>query len=344
MGAKLKKEPKKAEVILEYQPVVAGPPMTSSQLYQSACSSDKVTITSWADTWIKNIKANKAKFGSFTEKSAGKLFGRYQYQPGIIAGAGPSLKRNGHQLAKRGGMPLVSCLHNFHFFEDRGINVDYYLTLDAGPVTIEEVYEGGEKDQAHYWEQTKGKKLVAFIGANAELLEKWQGEVYFFNAPVPDEDYMKRCMEIEHFDMMFSNGGNVLGSCLYFAKAILGCNPIVYVGADFSFGYDHKFHAWDSKYDKTLGNTVKATDLYGNSVHTWQSYFNFKNFFEYVAMSVPGVYINATEGGVLGAYPGGNIEQIKYMDLDDVFEMYHINDHIKPQCDDPSKEHKFILY
>lgn len=111
-----------------------------------------------------------------------------------------------------------------------------------------------------------------------------------------------------------------------------------------SFGYERKFHAWDSKYDKSLGQTMRVTDIYGNKVHTWRSYYNFKNFFEWISMHVPGHYINATEGGCLGAYPEGNIASIQQMELERVLEIYHMNENIRPQCENSEIEIKTILF
>ena len=88
----------------------------------------------------------------------------------MLAGSGPSLVYNGEKLKNRGDMPLISCLHNFHFFEDRDIKVDFYVTLDAGPITITEVSEGGKHDADWYWERTKDCTLVAFIGTHPDLI------------------------------------------------------------------------------------------------------------------------------------------------------------------------------
>ena len=65
---------------------------------------------------LQEIKANKEQVGSFKDHGIGKLFGAHQYLPVVVAGSGPSLAGNGEQLKERGGIPLVSCLHNFHFF------------------------------------------------------------------------------------------------------------------------------------------------------------------------------------------------------------------------------------
>lgn len=338
------KAPKTAQILLEYQNYIETPPVQPQAMYQQACSNDGTTIETWRQIWIDNIKANKARFGSFKERGIGKLYNKHKLMPAIVAGSGPSLKRNGAKLKDRGGIPLLSCLHNFHFFEDEGVDVDYYVTLDAGPVVIEEVYEGGSKTPAEYWEATKGKKLIAFIGTNPKLFDHWQGDVYFFNAPVPDQSYISAVEEIEPFNTYISNGGNVLGASMYIAKGIFGCNPIAYVGADFAFSYDKKFHGWDSKYDKSLGYVMKSVDVFGNKVLTWQSYNNFKVWFDYIAIQVPGLWINCTEGGTFGAYPDGNIMAVKQMDLEDFLAMYSMNESLRGQCENPESNEKRLLF
>lgn len=332
------------EMILDYQNNIEYPPITPKEMYNQARSCDEVTLQHWEKTWIKQVEENKKHFGSFKERSLGKLFNINKYRPCIIAGAGPSLKRNGHLLKNRGDIMLVSCLHNFHFFEDKDINVDYYVTLDAGAVTIEEVAEGGRESADFYWERTKTKKLIAFIGTNPELLKKWQGEIYFYNSPVSSKAYMDALSAIEPFNCHVSTGGNVLGACLYIAKGHMGSNPIAYVGADFSFSYMRKFHAWDSKYDKDLGSVLKMTDVYGNKVLSWQSYANFKAFFDQLALSVPGIWINCTEGGTLGAFPEGNILAIKQMRLADFLDMYEMSRHLEDQARNPETAEIKVLF
>jgi hypothetical protein len=324
------------EITCDYQPYISQPPVTPDALHRQACSNDEVTMAAWMDKWLANIRANKKKFSNFSDHSLGKYFGVYLHRPVIIAGSGPSLKYNIDDLKDRKGIPLISCLHNFHYFEDRGIDVDFYVSLDAGHLPIEEVSEGGEKTEAEYWELTKGKKLLAFIGTHPELLEKWQGEVCFFNAPVPSQVYQDEVAKIEVFNTHVSNGGNVLGACLYISKAFLGAGAVIFTGADFSFGYDRKFHSWDSKYDAKMGACIPAVDVFGNKVLTWQSYQNFKGWFDSICIRVPGVWINCTEGGTLGAYRDGNISNIRQMDLKECVEMYSMSELLKEQATDPT--------
>jgi hypothetical protein len=339
-----KAEIKKAEIILEYQDYIAGPPASPAQLHSAACSNDEVTISFWRQIWTDQIRANLQKFGKFSDYGVGKLFGQFQNLPCIVAGAGPSLKKNAHLLKNRGKMGLVSCLHNFHLLEDLGCPADFYVTLDAGKVVLEEVSEGGTKTPDEYWEMTKDRTLIAFIGSPPELFEKWKGPVFLFNCPVPDPEMMKLFDDIK-FNTYVSTGGNVLGAALYLAKGIFGGNPIIFVGADFSFSYDYHFHSFNSKYDKDLGRCLKVPDIFGVKVKTWASYYNFKHFFDYVA-TIPnlGIWINCTEGGCLGAYNEGNISQIIQMDLKDCLRMYSINEELKEQCENPEGLHRKILF
>lgn len=336
--------PRKAEITLEFQNYIETPPASPKQLYGAACSSDTITVESWRDIWISNVKANKAKLGSFKDHSVGKLYGINKNKPAIIVGSGPSLGHNGGLLKDRGDILAISCLHNYHFFEDQGIDIDYYVTLDAGPIVLEEVSEGGKKTEAEYWDSTKNKKLIAFIGTDPKLFEKWQGEIFLYNAPVPDQAYMDTVDSLEKFNIYISNGGNVLGACMYIAKGIMGSNPIAYIGADFSFGYDKRFHSWDSKYDAKLGNVMRGIDVYGNKVLTWPSYFNFKNWFDYIAITVPGLWINCTEGGMMGAYPEGNIMAIKQMELANFLDMYRMHDHLRSSCENPDTQDRKLLF
>lgn len=335
---------RKAEIELDYSPYVDHPPVQPKALFQEACENDESTINAWRKTWEANVKANHEKFGPFSASHVGQLFGAAHHKPVIIAGAGPSLKNNAEALKNKGDITLVSCLHNFHFLEDNGTPADYYMTLDAGEVVTEEVYEGGKRTPDEYWEISKDRTLLAYIGTSPRLLEKWRGKVLFYNAPVPDQDYMKFTEDVEKFNVYISNGGNVLGACLYFAKAFLGASAIAFIGADFCFSYDKKFHAWDSKYDAKMGNVLRVRDVYGIPVYTWKSYHNFKGWFEFVSMSVPGIYYNCSEGGTLGAYDHGNLRSIIQKPLSDFIRQHNLYEEIREQAMDPKTDVKKLLF
>lgn len=335
---------KTVEMDFQFQPYIPGPPRPVHELHAQACSNDSITIESWRNTWIEQTRENHKTHGPFSRSGIGKLFGRNAGEPAVILGAGPSLKENWPALKKRGRIVTISCLHNFHFLEDNGVPADFYVSLDAGPVTISEISEGGKRKHEEYLEISKDRTLLAFIGSHPDLIKSWKGKIYWFNSPIPDQTIHKEINAIEKFNTHVATGGNVLGACLYIAKGIFGCNPIIFAGADFSFSYKKKFHAWDSKYDANIGHAMRAVDVWGNSVTTWQSYFNFKCWFDHVAVKVPGIYINATEGGIFGAYPEGNIGQVTQMTLDHALLQYQIYEELRDQCENPNTEDLKLLF
>lgn len=335
---------KNVDMIFEFKNQIPGPPAEAKDMHAQACASDSVTVNSWREKWISNAKATKDRFGSYKERGLGKLFGSLKARPCIVVGSGPSLRNNIDKLAEIKDIPILSCLHNYHYMVDNKVKVDYFVSLDAGDVVIEEISEGGKLTPEEYAESTRDKTLIAFVGSSPKLFDSWRGEVILFNCPVPDEAYRAAVNELEPFHTYVSTGGNVLGACTYIAKAIFGANPIVFVGADFCFSYTNKFHPWDSKYDDKLGQAIRAIDVWGNGVRTWQSYYNFKVWFDWLCTNVPGIYINCTEGGLLGSYPEGNIAQIKQMRLEDLIWQYGMHEQMRAQCEAPEIHDNKILF
>jgi len=318
---------RKFEIDLEYQNYIKGPPRGETEMYAQACGNDKITMDSWREIWIKNITSSHKRFGSFKDNACQSLVHEFKHRPVIIAGSGPSLKVNAKLLKERGDIGLISCLHNKGYFDDIGVVPDYYMSLDAGKIVIPEATQGGKEDAQVYWDKSKDQKLLAYIGSDPNLFDKWQGKVHLFNCPVGDPAVQVLTdgdKALEVFAGYISTGGNALGASMYFAKAVMGANPVIFVGADFAFGHDKKFHAWDSPYDKQHQGGFWWPSVYSQlKCFTWNSYFNFKTWVETVAVwRSPGIFINATEGGILGSYNEGNIEQIQQMSLANVLARY----------------------
>jgi hypothetical protein len=298
-------------------------------MFERSCSADKSTVNNWKEKWLKHLKANSEKF-DFVNNSAMLDYGKYSYRPVICAGSGPSLKKNIKVLSKDkpDQIGLVSCLHNFAFFVDHGIKCDGFVNLDAGEITIPEVSQGGKQSEQYYWDATKDYTLLATTVSLPELVNRWQGRILWFDCPVPDGSYMDERQKIcGNFQLFYNVGGNALGAVYYHARAVLGGMPIVFIGADFSFDYTHKFHSWDSPYDQQFSGVVPCTDVFGNRVYSWQSYVNFANWFMAQSMggngNNPSIFINCTEGGIMGSFPHGNIRSIQQMALADLFAMYN---------------------
>lgn len=321
---------KTIEIDLVYQNLIETPPKSAGNLYDRACSSDEVTVNAWREIWLKNYQATKDRFGSFADHSIGKLYNINAQKGAIVVGSGPSLKESIEALRENASMPnrlmTVSCLHNFGYFEDEGFHADFYLSLDSQKIVVQDVYEGRKHPPEHYWEATKGKKLLAYIGSDPSLFEHWQGEIYLFNCLIPDLKLREQLDGIEKFTHYVSSGGNALGGCMYVAKAIMGSDVIHYVGADFCFDYNNTFHSYKTHYDQP-GGYVLWPDVFGILRKTWPSYLNFKFWFDHIAMNVPGRWVNCSFG-TLGAYQGGNLRHFQYMSLKDALVPYQMADRV----------------
>lgn len=350
---------RKVDIDLQYQQLIPGPPASAGDLYKQACSGDKITVDSWRKIWLDQFKAAKERFGNLGDHTVGKLYGANRNQPCIVLGAGPSLKHNLDALKQNQEMDhpirVVSCLHNYGLLEDEGIKADYYLTLDSGGIVVEDVSENRQHEPEWYWEKTKEHKLIAYAASPPKVWDLWKGEVYLYNCLIPDDSFRKEIDDVERFGHYLSTGGNALGGSVYFAKAILCSDPIMFVGADFCFEYDNTFHSYPTHYD-TPGNVVHAVDVYGNIRKTWPSYFNFKCFFDDMVTRVPGNWINCSDG-ILGAYREGNIANFQYMTLNDAIVTYKVTQRAKYQLNgelhnvnwsqifsDPSVKDNVVLY
>lgn len=320
---------------LEYQPGIDFPPMTGEQMYSQACTGDKVTIDTWRETWIKNYRSTVERFGDLSLKSYGKLHGRDRHKAVICLASGPSLKQSIDALRRNQvqehPITVISALHNYAMMKDYGIKVDYYVSLDAGDVVIDDMTEFGTKDKDYYWKLTEEDKLLAYVASPPALFDKWKGEVMLFNCLLPDPELRKTLDAIQPLHAYISSGGNAGGAVLYTGKAIFGAATIMLCGYDFCFDYNKAFHAVPTKYDSYKGNgagvTIRHPDIFGNLRHTWPSYMNFAIWTSWVTMTVPGQWINCSEG-ILGAYREGNIRTMKYCSLENALEQFRVADEV----------------
>lgn len=312
---------------LSYQPYAVGaPPLSKEQLWSQACANDGVTSNTWRDTWLKHIEANVKENGADSSTVEDEYL-KHWLKPCICVASGPSLKKNIDVLKDvPKEIPIISCLHNYGALTDRGIKATY-VTLDAGSVVLPEMTEGGTNpDKEFYVEASKDCTLIAGLVSPPEITKQWRGPVKWFNATIPDQEFMTKMPKITKNRWVYSVGGNTFGACMYHAAWIWGCNPLALVGADFAFDYMHKFHSWDSAYDKQFAGLVPCTDVFGNRVYSWPSYQNFRAWTEFQCMGGQSQHnvriVNCTEGGTLGAYPHGNIVQVPQQTLRDFVDGY----------------------
>jgi len=335
------------DMVLNLQNIIDMPPEEPKSLYAASCAGDDITVKTWESTWKQYCKVNAESSNKF-ENTVMSIAGSEDKKPVIVALSGPSLKKNYMYLKDhetpdiqgniqkfhgRGDTKIVSCFHNFNFFEDNDIMTkdDFYVTLDSGEICLKELYEGGAHDPEWYWDRTADRTLVAYTGTSPELIKRWKGKILWFTTAPQSESlsvFYKDYIDYEKIPC-FNVGGTVAGAALYMARAILGGSIMIFIGADFCFSYNHKFHAWDSNYDMKFSGVIPWVDIYGNRVWTWPSYLGFKKWFDFQACGGLGgnqhLFINCSEGGCFGSYPNGNIKQVMQMELKTAMHMFSIS-------------------
>jgi hypothetical protein len=196
--------------------------------------------------------------------------------------------------------------------------------------------------------------LLADQTCNAEQLKKWPGKVKFFKSANPTDTNIGKFIKME-LDRLVNPykqgsvievGGHAMGAMLSIARGVMRANTIIFVGSDYCFNLDNKFYPFDYKIDKTVVTenpdgtesekpappSVQGAifDIFGNQVGTNGAYLGFKNVMDNgikankIAAMQSGEdldFINASEGGALGALKGGNSKWMQYMRLEDAIYM-----------------------
>lgn len=257
------------------------------------------TLAHWRHAWIANARVNREERGPFGAHSVLELWGRGR-GPALCLGAGPSLESavDDLRVAQRKGMRVLSCLRSFSFLESASISPDYYVTLDASPLITNHITDA-------LIERTIDKTLVAHVSTDPDVLRRWRGRILFFASPPQEASLSEEYDKIERFNVFVESGGNVFGSCVYIAKAILGANPVVLLGADLSFPPKGDSYAGGSPREDEDPILDGLTDICGAPVSTIPQYYAHKLWLDDVCSRVPGIWINCSEAGIVGAVPGG---------------------------------------
>lgn len=317
----------------------------AEQMAKAFEGSNDITLYSWRNDWLENTRKNLAHYGYFHRDHSVKVFhNELINKPIILVGAGPSLQNNYKYLltAKEQGVPIMAAHHCIMYFADLGIKPDYVVALDAGK-TWEEYFAHGKMD-------VKDIPLLVDQTCNHEHIKQWGGPVFFFKSAQPDKGSIAKFLKMELDRIIDPNkqgsiievGGHVMGAMLSLARGVMVANTIIFAGADYCFRPDGRFYPFDYKIDQVVDGTNFGSpgkelpapppmegqifDIFGNRVGTSGSYLQFKNVMDFgIKQNVQNAwsqgqdleFINACEGGALGALKGGNSMWMRYLRLED---------------------------
>jgi hypothetical protein len=286
---------------------------------------NKMTWDGWGPIWIPNLKRNlEIVKGDMDDFGVYQLANKHIGKTAIICGAGPSLEKNIDDLLQRDKFLVFADTHSLKTLLKHGITPDYVGIVDGKAVQQTAYMQG-------LYEQAKSAALLFDICSCPELLEQWKGRVYFFRSVSKGQDEIPRKLwEMSDMHHVIRAGGNVT-TCLYTMALGMGIRRVVFVGCDLSNGarwdnvltyaggeIDDGRHAHVVEPEPFL-DFMLDVDIQGLGVATLMRMYQYKFWLDYQSLNFRDVeHINATEAGILGAYPQGNLRSIKQMRLSDV--------------------------
>jgi hypothetical protein len=164
------------------------------------------------------------------------LFDRFQMVPAFIVGAGPSLEKNGRELARAKGRSLIISTDTaLKPLLNLGVEPDIIVGCDAQDKTMGdfEGVDGGEgvlvATTTIYPEALKRYNGPKFIGQIARIRYNERGEETIL---IPS---LNRWVEEITEPKGYLQAGGSVSTVAFDLARNLGCNPIIFVGHDLSF-------------------------------------------------------------------------------------------------------------
>lgn len=240
-----------------------------------------------------------------------------------LVGAGPSLKDNVHDIPKTG--KIITNTHSLKFLLKNGVKPDYVGLVDAFDRQAEWCDIGND---------SKDLTLLMDINCTPKIFKVWKGQIVFFRTVnKPDEGATgtaKKLWELSDMEHFVGSGGNVMTAMLGCAH-LMGFQRFVFVGHDYANtggNFERKVDYPDSQdkgetsampEDMKFNDAMIDIDIQGLGILTLSRMWLYKYWTESLAFGCKDrEFINATEGGILGSYPGGNLGFIRQMRLVEV--------------------------
>ncbi len=204
-------------------------------------------------------------------KNGLSLAGKFKNIPAIICGAGPSLDKQipllkelkNKALIFGGGSSLNVLSHHgvpFHFAASFDPDPPYNRFLDQSGFEVPFFYQG-----------RVSQKLLSLV--HAPLLWVPDNEIY------PLESFLYEKLGVKSFSF---DAGWTVGNFMTALASLLGCDPIIFVGMDYSGTYSSGVLAKDEASSAIIKKDFILASLWTSSL----------------AKNTSATYINATEGGI----------------------------------------------
>jgi len=243
------------------------------------------------------------------------LFGQFTEIPAIICGAGPSLEKQLPKLKTLSDKALIFAGGSaLKALQKGGVIPHFGAGIDPNPTQADRLI-GWEGDVPFFYRPRMHDKAFQAIrgprlylnGAGGYDTAEWFEEKLGIAGPVLDE------------------GHNVVNFCTEIARE-LGCNPIIYVGADLAFTNRAAYAPGvvENSHEISEG-AISRPDIYGNPVDTlWKWVAESEWLAKYADEHPDLTMINATEGGIgMRGIPNQPLNEIAFEKSYPFSEMIH---------------------
>ena len=238
--------------------------------------------------WINNVRSNKSVIRQ--KGSAYRFRGIGKGKATIIIGASPALSNNMEYLKRcDDNFIMVAASSALKQLLSKGIRPKFIMLADGAENVSRYVNVGDE---------AKGLTLIASCFVHPRSLNVWKGNVRFLRVGIGngfESDYRK----MTGIKDMFPAGGNQFNLGVLFSYMVLQSKALIFVGCELAYKSQYYADRTDEKDDKF--EKFPALDIHGNAVMTNLALYQAKLYLEnQLGQWDDGIYINATEDGILG--------------------------------------------
>lgn len=192
---------------------------------RNAHTTNKVGISTQIDScklWIDNYFGNVKAFGKYPPIDT--LKDAFKGVPLVIAGAGPSLKKNAHLLRELKGKALIiAAVTAYKPLLKFGVVPDFVIAAEK--VDLPEYFTYGKEDM-------KTRFILGEVSHPNMFGRDVKGKFVYFNA------YNGLSLEQAKFwgSAYFPSSGGSVTTSAFDIGLMFGCDPVIFVGQDMSFG------------------------------------------------------------------------------------------------------------
>ena len=196
------------------------------------------TVRFFSRIWTKNNLRNLLHI--VRSPGVKSLERKFSGKPAILVSAGPSLDKNIDTLRKASGKAVILCADtSLRPLLKRGIKPQFVMSIDAQPITYRH-FSGLDVNDVN---------LVGVTRLPPELLSLFDGRAFLCN----DMNNVVWKTIAPYFGRLGELGSGSTVAVLGFDIArLMGCDPIIFVGQDFSYSYGRAYAADTMTYNDML--------------------------------------------------------------------------------------------